>query len=104
MRKLFIVSAMTLSAFLTSCGWSDNQKDGIKISMRDGFMKGLSNSGATIDEGVREEWLDCTVEKITKRWGSFDEFKKNQTHPDVNKFQEECAQEVGLEDAITVQE
>ena len=65
-----------------------------------GFVKGLERNGDEVDQAVLGTWLDCVVTKITTRFKSFDEFKNNQSHPDVKKFNAECATETKLFDAV----
>lgn len=92
-----IIIAISLMS-LTACGWSENQKESARNSIGDGFSTGLSNTGATVDEKVKEEWVNCVVDKASEKF-TFDEFTKNMQI--VESIQEECANEVGLYDAIT---
>ncbi len=84
----------------TSCGWSDSQKQAAKTAIGDGFDNGLESTGAKVDPKVREAWLDCVIEKGSEKY-SFDEF--NEAGSKLNQLQEECAKEVGLYDAITME-
>lgn len=85
--------------FITSCGWSDNQKEAARKSIDEGFESGLESSGAQVDPKVKEAWLDCVIEKASEKY-SFDEFTA--ATDKIEKLQEECAEEVGLFDAVSV--
>lgn len=61
-----------------------------KATLRQQAESHKPGSGATIDADVRKAFFDCWVGKITERFESFDEFKKNQRHADVAKFRDEC--------------
>lgn len=102
MKSKLIAFTFLFSGLLivSSCGWSDNQKQAAKSTMNEGFEQGLASTGAKVDKKVKESWLDCVIEKGSKKW-TFDEFSKG--GPELEKIQEECAQEVGLYDAITVE-
>lgn len=99
--KYLAYSLLVSSALvLVSCGWTDSQKEAARKSIGDGFSEGLENSGATVDPKVKEVWLDCVMEKATEKW-TFDELAES---PDgLETLQADCAKEVGLYDAITVE-
>lgn len=100
MKSLFTF-AILVSGLLTvsSCGgWSSNQTEAAKKSIDEGFETGLASTGAKVDQKVKEAWVDCVIEKGSKKW-TFDEF--TQAGPELEKIQEECAEEIGLYDAIT---
>ena len=102
MKHMSIVSAVVLAAALGACGWSQNQKDGVKQSEIQGFEKGLEKNGKTVDPKVVDAWATCFADKVSKRWKSFDDFKADQTNPDTEKFRKECADQPKLFDATTV--
>ena len=100
MRMMTLLLVMVGMVAMAACGWSGNQKKGVRLATERGFVKGLEKSGAEVDKAVLDKWLDCVVTKITTRFKSFDEFKNNQSHPDVKKFNKACADETKLFDAI----
>ena len=102
MKKSLITFTLLFSGILilSSCGWSSNQTEAAKKSIDEGFETGLASTGAKVDQKVKEKWVDCVIEKGSKKW-TFDEFSK--AGPELEKIQEECAQEVGLYDAITAE-
>jgi hypothetical protein len=103
MKCTSILSALViLSAALGGCGWSQNQKDGVKQVVSQGFEKGLAKDGKTVDPKVLDAWATCFADKVAQRWKSFDDFKSDQTNPDAEKFRKDCADQTKLFDAITV--
>lgn len=100
--KIILLTLLSSGLLLvSSCGgWSSNQKEVARTSIGDGFEKGLASNGAKVDPKVKEAWLDCVIEKSSKKW-SFDDFSKGGS--ELEKIQEDCATEVNLEDGITVE-
>lgn len=85
---------------LASCGWSENQKEAARTSIGDGFTEGLTSTGAVVDDKVKEEWVNCVIDKASEKW-TFDEFCLLEA--ELVELQEECAEEVGLLDAVTAE-
>lgn len=102
MKYFPVVSAFVLVAALGACGWSQNQKDGVKQVASQGFEKGLEKDGKTVDPKVLDAWATCFADKVATRWKSFDDFKGDQNNPDADKFRKDCADQTKLFDAITV--
>jgi hypothetical protein len=100
MRALKIGVVVVVSLALSGCGWSGNQKEGVRQALETGITKGLAKTGATIDEGVKNAFFDCWVGKITERFKSFDEFKENQKHADVKTFRTECDEQTNFSKSI----
>lgn len=101
--KLILLTLISSGLLLvSSCagGWSSNQTEAARTSIGDGFDSGLATTGAKVDPKVKEAWVDCIIDKASTKW-SFDEFAK--AGSELEKIQEECATEVNLEDAITVE-
>jgi hypothetical protein len=102
MKHMSVVSAVVIAAALGACGWSQNQKDGVKKVASQGFEKGLEKDGKTVDPKILDAWATCFADKVSTHWKSFDDFKANQDNPDAEKFRKECADQTKLFDAITV--
>jgi hypothetical protein len=99
MKYLTYSLVLATSLLLTSCGWTDNQREAARKSMSNGMTQGLEPSGTSVEPKVKEAWLDCVMEKATEKW-SFDELSEGPEGLDA--LQDECAKEVGLYDAIKV--
>ena len=102
MRHTPIVSALVVAVSLVGCGWSQNQKDGVKQVASQGFENGLEKTGKTVDPKVLDAWATCFADKVSTHWKSFDDFKSNQNSADAETFRKECADQTKLFDAITV--
>jgi hypothetical protein len=100
MKHMWIVSALLIGAVLGGCGWSQNQKDGVKQVASQGFQKGLEKNGKTVDPKVLDAWATCFADKVSTHWKSFDDFKADQNSPDAEKFRKDCADQTKLFDAI----
>lgn len=100
MKYTTLFTVIACLTILASCGWSENQKSAARTSIGDGFTKGLSSSGSTVDEKVKDAWVDCIIDKASEKM-TFDEFSAGGT--ELKALQDECAEEVGLMDAITVE-
>lgn len=98
--KYLTYSLIIATALLfTSCGWSENQKEAARKAIDEGFSQGLNGTGQTVDPKVKEAWLDCVMEKVVEQW-TFDEITEK---PELmDKVQHDCADEVGLYEAIEV--
>lgn len=98
--KKFNLAILSICLILfSSCGWSENQKQAARETIGDGFSSGLEISGSTVDEKVKDDWVNCVIDKASDKY-TFDEFSKG--GPALEAIQEECANEVGLYDAITM--
>lgn len=97
MKNTILIGAIACFSILSSCGWSENQKQAARTSIGDGFTQGLESSGATVDEKVKDAWVNCIVDKAAEKW-TFDEF--SEAGSELEAIHEKCSEEVGLMDAI----
>lgn len=100
MKYLTFTLVLIGALSLTACGWSENQKKAARKSIDEGFTQGFDGSGVSVDPKVKEAWLDCVMDKIIDRW-TFDEITEKPKLMDG--VRDECANEVGLYDALEVQ-
>ena len=97
---LFAGALILASCSGSETGWLINKKKPLKLLLEMDSQESLIKREKRLTLKVKEAWVDCIIDKASEKF-KFDEFSKGGEN--LLKLQEECAEEVGLDEAITME-